>query len=147
MSPASAASIDECRKEGQLVVHTAELVDGLDLGHSLEVVLSGGAAAFRVAAVINCTGPCDRPERSESPFVRTLLERGIARPGPLGIGFATTRSGRLVGADSLREESVWTLGSLRKGALWESTAIPEIRDQAAALARCVLANADVPAQR
>ncbi|MBV9485856.1 MAG: FAD/NAD(P)-binding protein [Frankiaceae bacterium] len=146
MSPESAASIDRCRQSGQLVTHTAELVDALDLGDSLEVVLSGGTA-LRVGAVVNCTGPCDRPERSEVPFVRALLDRGVVRPGPLGIGFATTSSGRVIDATGSSDASVWTLGSLRKGSLWESTAIPEIRDQAAALARCVLTNGPVPAQR
>ena len=31
-----------------------------------------------------------------------------------------------------------TLGSLRRGELWETTAIPEIRDQAAALGRLLV---------
>jgi uncharacterized NAD(P)/FAD-binding protein YdhS len=33
----------------------------------------------------------------------------------------------------------WTLGQLRRGELWETTAIPEIRDQAADMAGSILA--------
>lgn len=67
-----------------------------------------------------------------------VLARGSARRDSLGLGFATHPDGRLVSADEL---PAWTLGQLRRGELWESTAIPEIRDQAAELAGSILARA------
>jgi uncharacterized NAD(P)/FAD-binding protein YdhS len=75
------------------------------------------------------------------PAPRPELARESARPGPLGLGFATHLDGRLAAADGL---PAWTLGSLRRGELWESTAIPEIRDQAGVLARSILAEATTP---
>ena len=47
------------------------------------------------------------------------------------MGFATDRDGALLGSSGGR---LFTLGSLRRGDLWESTAIPELREQARALA-------------
>jgi hypothetical protein len=107
-------------------------------GDQLDVTLSD-ESVVTVSAVVNCTGPCDRPERSSDPFVRRLLESGLVRPGPLGIGFATSSDGRVVRRDDSADAALWTLGGLRKGSLWESTAVPEIRDQAAGLARSLVA--------
>ncbi len=65
-----------------------------------------------------------------------MLERQQARPGPQGLGLATAPDGSVLGplADRL-----WTLGGLRRGDLWETTAIPEIRVQAKELAGTVAA--------
>jgi len=50
------------------------------------------------------------------------------RPGPHGIGLDVTPDGRV-------HRAMWTIGPMRRGALWETTAAPEIRAQARALAR------------
>jgi hypothetical protein len=49
-----------------------------------------------------------------------------------------TRNGRLIDEHGNTEAPLWTLGALRRGELWESTAVPEIRAQALALATDVL---------
>jgi uncharacterized NAD(P)/FAD-binding protein YdhS len=86
--------------------------------------------------VVNCTGRSVLS--SGDPLVSGLLARGSARRDPLGLGFVTHPDGRLESADEL---PAWTLGQLRRGELWESTAIAEIRDQAAGLAGSILARA------
>jgi uncharacterized NAD(P)/FAD-binding protein YdhS len=35
---------------------------------------------------------------------------------------------------------LFVIGTLRKPSVWESTAVPELRNQAAAVAECVLAH-------
>jgi uncharacterized NAD(P)/FAD-binding protein YdhS len=62
----------------------------------------------------------------EDALVRSLLGSGQARPGPHGLGFATAADGAVLGP---LQDRLWTLGGLRRGDLWESTAIPEIRAQ------------------
>ena len=113
-----------------------------DDGHGLVVGFSDGTSV-RADLAVNCTGRSAAPEPGDDPLVGALLARGLARPGPLGLGFATHPDGRLVAADGW---PAWTLGSLRRGELWESTAIPEIRDQAGVLARSILAEAATPAR-
>jgi uncharacterized NAD(P)/FAD-binding protein YdhS len=135
--PASAEALDVARGGDRLVVHTARVLDAVETAGGLEVTLSDGET-LRVAAVVNCAGPCGSPEASTDPLIRSLIDRGLARGGPLGIGFDTADDGRLRDVDGLATAPVWTLGSLRRGTLWESTAIPEIREQAAALAKCLL---------
>jgi uncharacterized NAD(P)/FAD-binding protein YdhS len=72
----------------------------------------------------------------DDALVRSLLASGLARPGPHGLGFATAANGAVLGP---LEDRLWTLGGLRRGDLWESTAIPEIRAQARALGETVAA--------
>lgn len=67
-----------------------------------------------------------------------LLSDGLAAPGPLGIGVSTD-GGRLLDAQGRPERPLFTLGAPRRGELWETTAIPEIRAQAKAVADAVLA--------
>jgi uncharacterized NAD(P)/FAD-binding protein YdhS len=135
--PASAAAIDAIRRDGRLVAHTARVVDATEVDDAVEVTLSDGATVT-VAAVVNCAGPCGNPDASHDPLVRSLIDSGRARSGPLGMGFDTAADGRLLDESGATTLPVWTLGSLRRGTLWESTAMPEIREQAASLAKVVL---------
>ena len=92
-----------------------------------------------VARVFNCTGPqCDYA-RIDLPLVVRLRNAGLLTPDPLRLGVETADDGRLLGADGQPVDGLYTLGPLRRPALWESTAIPEIREQAAALARVLRA--------
>ena len=73
---------------------------------------------------------------SRDPLLASLLAAGHACPGPLGMGLATDGSGRVRAADGT-VGAAWTLGAMRRGELWESTAIPEIRAQAVAVAQAI----------
>jgi uncharacterized NAD(P)/FAD-binding protein YdhS len=135
--PDSADVVHEARMAGRLVLTSGEVVGASSDASGVVVQLSDGSSVT-VGAVINCTGPCDRPERSRDPFVRSLLEAGLVRPGPLGVGFDSRPDGRVVGRGGEDTLPVFTLAALRKGSLWESTAMPEIRTQALELARCLV---------
>jgi uncharacterized NAD(P)/FAD-binding protein YdhS len=63
-----------------------------------------------------------------------LIDQGLARADPLGLGVVTDAFGAVLDASGRADPDLLTLGALRRGQLWESTAIPEIRKQAAALA-------------
>jgi len=134
MAPELGAWLSARHEEGLLTVRPASVVGARDTGASLIAELSDGTSV-QADLVVNCTGRCSVLD-SDDPLVSGLLGRGSARRDPLGLGFATHPDGRLVSADEL---PVWTLGQLRRGELWESTAIPEIRDQAAGLAGSILA--------
>ncbi|MGE7390523.1 FAD/NAD(P)-binding protein [Streptomyces sp. NPDC004126] len=95
------------------------------------------ARELTVGWVVNCTGVHVPAKDTADPLWRGLLDGGEAVPGPLGMGFGTDR-GRLRGADGRAVRPVWTLGAPRRGELWETTAVPEIRGQARAVAEAVL---------
>ncbi|HWY24061.1 MAG TPA: hypothetical protein VNX47_04035, partial [Nevskia sp.] len=56
----------------------------------------------------------------------------------LGLGLLTDAQGALLDRDGQASTWLYTLGPARKGQLWETTAVPEIRVQAQALARRLL---------
>lgn len=132
MSPATAARFDAVLDSGRLHRHTGTVVAARTLDDSVEVRLDNGQV-LRVAAVLNCTGP--HPGLSGSALLTTLASAGTVRPGPVGPGIETTEEGRVLG--SRPGQDLYALGALRKGTLWESTAVPEIRDQAWDVARAV----------
>ncbi|HEX9950638.1 MAG TPA: FAD/NAD(P)-binding protein, partial [Rubricoccaceae bacterium] len=97
----------------------------------------GGGEVRRVFDhVVLCTGA--RPAW-DTPVVAGLVAAGAARRDALGLGVETDPDGALVGADGRASGRLFTLGPLRQGTLWETTAIPEIRVQAAALATRLVA--------
>ncbi|MDX6233157.1 MAG: hypothetical protein QOH68_2161, partial [Nocardioidaceae bacterium] len=137
MPRVTAASIGRMRAEGALTVAAAHVVAVDDVAGALLVRLSDGTSR-RVAHVVNCTGPQPDLARSRDPLLTSLLAAGHACAGPLGMGLATDIEGRVCAADGAVGD-VWTLGALRRGELWESSAIPEIRSQAAAVAKAIAA--------
>ncbi|WP_433855446.1 FAD/NAD(P)-binding protein [Streptomyces kronopolitis] len=145
LPPATNRTLAAARQAGLLIVCAAEITAAhpADGGRAIAVQLSDGRA-LTVGAVINCTGTENRVQELADPLVRDLLTTGIAAPGPHGLGFDTTSEGRLVEADGCSTVPVWTLGQLRRGNLWETTAIPEIRSQAGELAWALMHTA-VPA--
>jgi uncharacterized NAD(P)/FAD-binding protein YdhS len=101
-------------------------------GAGLAVGLSDGST-LDVDAVVNCTGQEVDLRRLSDPLLTSLFESGIARPGPVGMGLDTTADGQILDGDGEPVPGLYTLGASRVGTLWESTAIPEIRAQAAQL--------------
>ena len=57
--------------------------------------------------------------------------------GRWGAESSPSPDGRLLDRDGRPTEGLWAIGPLRRGAPFETTAIPEIRQQAAALAECL----------
>jgi uncharacterized NAD(P)/FAD-binding protein YdhS len=88
----------------------------------------------RVGAVINCTGPESDYARVDEPLFVSLRERGLMTPDALRLGIATDERGALIDARGVPSSVLFTLGNPRKADLWESTAVPELRVQAAQLA-------------
>jgi uncharacterized NAD(P)/FAD-binding protein YdhS len=96
---------------------------------------SGALRTLRAASVINCTGPSGAIVGAGSPLLDTLCAAGTVQPHPNGLGLHTASGGALIDARGREHETLFAIGPLRRGELWESTAVPEIRAQAAALAR------------
>lgn len=143
MSPATAEALARVRTARRLRVHRGRVVAARpERDGTLSVALADGRT-LHAGWVVDCTGPAPRPD---DPLWRSLIDAGAAVPGPLGMGVAT-RDGRLVDALGRTARPLFTLGAPRRGELWETTAVPEIRVQAAALARELLAPLAPPARR
>jgi uncharacterized NAD(P)/FAD-binding protein YdhS len=70
---------------------------------------------------------------------KRLFLRHVARPDPLRLGIDADSSGAVLDTAGRSSSTIFTLGPPLRGRWYETTAIPEIRDQAAALARHLMA--------
>jgi uncharacterized NAD(P)/FAD-binding protein YdhS/predicted metal-dependent enzyme (double-stranded beta helix superfamily) len=92
----------------------------------------------QAAWVINCTGPVPSNRVESNPVIGSLLVSGWLRPDDLALGIETTAEGNAVAADGQVVSDLFIVGTLRKSADWESTAVPELRNQAVGVADGVL---------
>jgi uncharacterized NAD(P)/FAD-binding protein YdhS len=131
IAPEVAASIQRLVSEGRLQVMAGRVLAARDTGGGLEVeVRSRGARASRQMTfdyAFNCTGPLHSIERTRDPLLRSLLDAGEISPDQLGMGLDVDERSRA-------GERLWALGPLTKGRYWEIIAVPDIREQAAAVA-------------
>jgi len=100
---------------------------------------TGQLKGLRVASVINCTGPEVDCRRIDNPLLTNLAAEKLVRPDPLFLGLDTSEDGALINAYGEPSDFLYTIGPSRKGSLWETTAVPEIRIQASQLASLLLA--------
>jgi uncharacterized NAD(P)/FAD-binding protein YdhS len=85
--------------------------------------------------VICCAGPLLDYGRISTPLVQQLRADGCLTPDTLRLGISTDTTGALLGAGGQPSAGwLYTLGASRRPAYFESTAVPELRQQAAALA-------------
>lgn len=141
MAPAVAAELSELIATERLntcagvVLAVAETADAIEI--SLRPRFAEKPETLRVDHLVNCSGPNERIDVDPQPILASLFEQGLAQPDAHGLGLAMTEHGELVGARHLTAGSLFALGGLRRGTLWETTAIAEIRAQAEALAALV----------
>jgi uncharacterized NAD(P)/FAD-binding protein YdhS len=88
---------------------------------------------------IDCRGIRRNPETDSAPVIRDLLGRGLARLDPLRLGLDTTPGARVIARGGVASRRLYAIGPCARGALWEITAIPDIRQQTFRLANEVLA--------
>jgi uncharacterized NAD(P)/FAD-binding protein YdhS len=138
MAPETAARIDELLRSGALAVRAGRVDRITEREQALEVQMvlrgTGETVTERSGYLINCTGPRLRLFDDPPALVRDLVRQGLARPDSHGIGLDTTGLGGLLDGAGNASVKLFALGALRRGTLWESTAIPELRAQAEALA-------------
>jgi len=131
IAPEVGATIARMVGEGRLEIVPGRIVAARETGDGIEVQVqrrhANSAQSMTFAYAFNCTGPLHSIERSKDPLLRSLLDGGRVRPDQLGIGVqvdGTCRAG----------EHLWAMGPLTKGRYWEIIAVPDIREQAAAVA-------------
>jgi uncharacterized NAD(P)/FAD-binding protein YdhS len=141
MAPSIGDTVERLRHEGRLHLH-ASRVAGFQLEDGgVRVRLRprglGREDVLHVQHVVNCTGPEGSITRGH-PLLKGLVEAGRVCPDTLGMGLATDAHGALLDMAGQASSRLYTLGPPRRGELWETTAVPEIRGQARTLAEHLL---------
>lgn len=70
--------------------------------------------------------------------MRSLLDRGLARPDELRLGLDVTEGGAVIAADGTPSPRLLAFGPVAKAPFWEMTAVPELRSRCAEAARRIL---------
>lgn len=136
MPPGSEARLLAAMADGQLVLLKGDV-------QRVDRSVTGILATYRpyrdattctltASLAIDARGLRGRP--ADSPLLAGLLHEGIARMDTLGIGLDIANDGSVIRADGTRSPRLSAIGPVSRAAFWEITSIPDIRDEAAALA-------------
>ncbi len=138
MAPEVESRIAEAVHAGKISLMAAKMI-------RVDPTSSGAKVTYRrrgemnlhhieVGSIVDCTGVVKDPRATANPAVRCLLERGLARVDPLGIGIETDNNCALIDRSGIPSPRLFAIGPLTRAAFWEVIAIPDIRNQCAELA-------------
>ncbi len=138
MAPEVETRIAQAIADGQLTLKAAKLVgiDGGADGAGVRYRRRGRSETERleVGAIVDCTGIVRDPRATANSAVRSLFDQGLARPDPLHIGIEIASNCAIIHSDGAPSQRLFAIGPLTRAAFWEIIAIPDIRNQCAALA-------------
>ena len=138
LAPEIADVLSDMRAEGQVLLYTGRISRYLEHDDTAEISYRergvGTQKVLRVHRVINCTGSETDCRRIDDSLITSLFVQGFARPDPLFLGLDVDEHGALVDYQGVPSHSLFAVGPTRKGCLWETTAVPEIRQQTSDLA-------------
>jgi uncharacterized NAD(P)/FAD-binding protein YdhS len=138
VAPGIGVLLDSEIERGTLQVHAGRITDYSEHPDFVAVTYrdreSQQLKTLRVDRVINCTGPDADCRRVNNPLLNSLLDQKLVRPDALYLGLDTAENGALLDSDGTASDFLYAVGPLRKGSLWESVAVPEIRVQVVELA-------------
>jgi len=130
---------------GLLVADVGEVIDATEVDGGLEVHLRDGTTR-RATTVISCTGATS-VRGATGPLgdlVGNLEHQGVVELHALGVGLLVDDVGRARDAAGSVDPPLFVVGPLRRGSLWETTAIPEILLQATEVAQAIVESAPRP---
>lgn len=131
--------IENLITEKKLIFKTGKICDCRETINGIYVTISRQQhkSIIEVKRLINCTGIQVDYSAAKQPLIAHLRSQGLICPNPLG-GLYTLPNGAILDAQGQGSSLLYTLGPPRKGDLWETTAIREIRQQAQLLATTIL---------
>lgn len=139
LAPAIAERLESWRRSGRLTIAAGRITGCTADTGSVEIAWrprgGGTERQLRVRRVINCTGPQGDLLRTREPLLHLLLASGRVRPDRHRLGIDVNPRGETIGVDGRPNPRLLAIGPMTRGAFWEVVAVPDIRVQAAALAR------------
>lgn len=139
-APSIAEAISDARAKGMLDIRAARLGEITPTSYGFEATLhqrGGERTRLTPGLIINCTGPHMDLAKVGDPLIDSLLAQRAIHQDDLRIGMEIDKLGRPLDLHGLPHPKLWTIGPLRRAALWETIAIPEIRVQAKELAQAL----------
>ncbi len=136
--PQIADVLFDMKEEGQLFFSSGRITGYTEQDGTAQITYRrrGGSAdrELRVDRVVNCTGSETDCRRIDDSLITGLFAQGLARPDSLFLGLDVTEDGAVRDRGGEPSTSIFAIGPTRKGCLWETTAVTEIREQCVKLA-------------
>lgn len=148
IAPQVGAAIAQERASGDLTIRRGHLRALRREGDRLvaEIDERGGATALSVDAVVSCLGPDHDLRRSATGGVRALIEKGLVEPDALRLGLACDEQCRAIDVHGRPQSDLLIVGPLSRATFGEMMGVPELANQAAALAQRLAAETAALAQ-
>jgi uncharacterized NAD(P)/FAD-binding protein YdhS len=141
MAPEVYARVIEAVRSGRIRLVAGRVVD-IDANDGFVVKIQPRGTqdieTLDVARIYDCMGIARDISKTSNGLVRSLLERGLARPDPLRLGLDVTAKCALIAADGTVSSKLLAVGPLTRGTFFEIDAIPDIRVQCAKLSKQLL---------
>jgi uncharacterized NAD(P)/FAD-binding protein YdhS len=127
---------------GQSQIHAGRITsyseqpDGVDVTYRDRA--NGHPKLLQVDRVVNCSGPESDCRKVDDPLLRSLMQQKLASPDALFLGLNVSADGALIDHSGVPSNFLYAVGPVRKGSLWETIAVPEIRGQVSELSKLLL---------
>jgi uncharacterized NAD(P)/FAD-binding protein YdhS len=142
MAPSIADRIEAARQSGQLTIIAAHLVSVKNQAEHISILYRQrrGLAIeqLNAAKIIDCRGGSSRFSTTRNSALISLMENGLAKPDAIDLGLDVTADLQVLNARGEPSAPIFAIGPVTKGTYWEVTAVPDIRVQAAHLAKVLL---------
>ena len=125
-------TLDNAMKEGKLIYAPGKINSITANENNLSIQVSrnkNNVQLFRTTHLFNCTGPKDSYKNSTNPFIRSLINSGVATHDDLDMGLKVADNYAVINAEGKISDSIFTTGVVIKGSYWESFAVPDLRKQ------------------
>lgn len=137
-APQARAVLEEDLATGRLHQAAGRVMSVQALDRQLRVSWRGrgqaGIENFDASHIVNCSGPSSAIDATSSPLLWRLQQAGRLQACPHGLGLLVDASYRIRAASGEGQPGLYYLGPHLRAQRWEATAVPELREHAAALA-------------
>lgn len=133
--------INSLMESKQLIIHKGRIKDYEEKEDFVSVLIQKSfnkTDKLEVTRIVNCTGSELDFCQIQDPLIVGLFEKGLIASDKLSLGLDASSVGELKDANGNISKVFYTLGPPLKGQLWETTAVPEIREQALVIANELL---------
>lgn len=135
--PATARRLAALQDSGQLTLLTGRVLGADEVAGQLHASIrlrDGGTRELTAGWIVSAAGAPADISTTADPLLTSLLASGLARPDSLRLGLDASTDGAIIDRSGRASDVLFTLGPPLRGLWYETTAIAEIRTQAADLA-------------
>jgi uncharacterized NAD(P)/FAD-binding protein YdhS len=144
VAPRAAETLRAAAHSGQFSIVAGRVLGFEERPDGVDILVSPRGRRERrsifARAVFECRGRINSIGETENPLLSALLASGLARPDSLHLGLDVSADGAIVDREGVVSRRLHAIGPVTSGVFWEVTAVPDIRIQAAGLARTFLSN-------